>query len=839
MKTKALTLFLLALLAMTVLAPQKVAFADEQPLVIVFDVSGSMAEQDSSGTVKLETAKRAMADLVQGRKGLPVGLWTYPGGASEDGCMPGGWVENLSPQEHPDVTDVTAQIQLLTANGDTPTGPALKNVADSLKDQGYDKATIVLVSDGKANCGPPPCEVAQEVVNSGFDLTVAAVAFDIEEGGQGELQCIANVTGGTYADAKEAGELAKELEALQPAKLKLTVAAPEIVQAGELIHFRVSIHNPGSESVSDASLLLSMSDSTLVPFVPAPHKRLEAIPPGKTVTKLWTVGTRSGLTGSVDWAVLAGSRRLGAVSEKGTVKLTNDPLKRSDGGAVLAERTGSPVVLGDSYSSGEGAGDYLPEEEGMVCHRSKNAYGKALDDDTTILACSGATRYEMTGFIRHEKQPNQIGLLAGEGVPDMVLLTIGGNDIGFADIVLQCFLADCANNGAEFKEYSRRIQSLPGYAKTYQEISKMINSPEMVSARGGVYAPIIVSPYPNPLWDKSRGKCNGAQWWEGELAELEQLVSWEKLSSMDWVDSSKIGFSRDEIAASELILGALNAKIERSVKEAADAGYPVFYADSVRDFAVGHSICEADSYFVRLTVTDAGWRGLSDFMTKAKQEMFHPNKEGHRAWANRLITWSQRVPVNPDVELPKEEPESLTDRLIRMVQQPVIVNSVILDPILFPPKESGELVVSETVVPVTTTGEVTVRLTGLMPGTNVRITVESESQLLASPQVDEDGTIEATVTLPELSAGQHHLVLEGYDETYALVGLRVPLRVDSGVPIWVLVLTVVGVLGLLGTGVMMMKRRKLRATGSSLMPMSESSEPTAGDDDPDLSEEGK
>ncbi|MDO5082929.1 MAG: GDSL-type esterase/lipase family protein [Arachnia propionica] len=833
MKTKALTLFLLALLAMTVLAPQKVAFADEQPLVIVFDVSGSMAEQDSSGTVKLETAKRAMADLVQGRKGLPVGLWTYPGGASEDGCMPGGWVENLSPQEHPDVTDVTAQIQLLTANGDTPTGPALKNVADSLKDQGYDKATIVLVSDGKANCGPPPCEVAQEVVNSGFDLTVAAVAFDIEEGGQGELQCIANVTGGTYADAKEAGELAKELEALQPAKLKLTVAAPEIVQAGELIHFRVSIHNLGSESVSDASLLLSMSDSTLVPFVPAPHKRLEAIPPGKTVTKLWTVGTRSGLTGSVDWTVLAGSRRLGAVSEKGTVKLTNDPLKRSDGGAVLAERTGSPVVLGDSYSSGEGAGDYLPEEEGMVCHRSKHAYGRELDSDTEILACSGAKSADMMGLVQLDKQPDQMDLLSQVEVPDMVFMTIGGNDIGFEDIVVQCFLSDCSAGSNEFRNYYGRIQRRPSYANTYAEISRAINTPQMLEARDGAYAPVIVSPYPNPLWDKSRGHCNGN-------LSVEVLDKIRKLF-VDWsaLDTTAIGFTPEEIVASEVILNKLNQKVEDSVQEAAGRGYPVFYADAVRDFAVGHSICESDSYFVRLRVGEAAWRVPSDFITKAKQEMFHPNKEGHRAWANRLITWSQRVPVTPDAEFPEVKPESIVDRLIRMVQRPVLVNSVALEPTLLPPDDSGGLAVSEAVVPVTTTGEVTVRLTGLMPGTNVRITVESESQLLASPQVDEDGTIEATVTLPELSAGQHHLVLEGYDEKFTLVGLRIPLRVDSGVPIWVLVLTVVCVLCLLGTGVLMVKRRKLYAAVSAGVSMDESSEPTAGDDDPDLGEEGK
>lgn len=804
-KFRVAVLLIIAGLIGLLVPPVETAQAIESPLVIVFDVSGSMTEQDSSGTVKLETAKRAMADLVQGRKGLPVGLWTYPGGApTEDGCHPGGWVRNLSPRERPDVTDVTAQIQLLQAHGNTPTGPALKNVSESLREQGFNEATIVLVSDGKANCGQPPCEVAQEVVNSGFDLTVAAVAFDIQEkDDRGELQCIANVTGGTYADANEAAELSKELEALHAANLELTVGAPSTVQAGELIHFQVSIHNPGSEPVSDASLLLSMGDSAMVPFVPAPHKRLEAIPPQRTITKLWTVGTRSGATGAVDWTVLVGSRSLGAVSEKGVVKLTNEPLKRSDGGAVLAEREGVPVVLGDSYSSGEGAGDYLGEQGKMTCHRSKHAYGMALDSDTRLLACSGARSPDMMGLIQGDNQPDQMDLLAQVEVPEMVLLTIGGNDIGFEGIVVQCFLADCAKESGEFLEYMARIQRRPSYAATYMEISRAINGPKMLSARGGVYAPIIVSPYPNPLWDRSRGTCNGAPWWGKGIAELEQLAS------LKWMDASKVGFSAKEIEASEEILNALNAKVEQSVKEAADAGYPVFYADSVRDFAVGHSICEDDSYFVRLTVEEAGWRGASDIITKAKQEMFHPNKEGHRAWANRLITWSQRVPMKPSAGFPEEEPESIADRLIRMVQRPVFVNSVTLTPTLLPPEESGELAVNEMVVPVTTTGEVTVRLTGLMPGTNIRVTVESESQLLATPEVGEDGTVEATVTLPELSSGQHHLVLEGYDETFALVGLRTPLRVDSGIPIWLALVAGVGVLSLLGFALLVLKRRRL------------------------------
>jgi len=59
MESKILSaLTLLALLATFVHATPDV-FAEDAPLAIVFDVSGSMNENDSSGTVKLATAKAA------------------------------------------------------------------------------------------------------------------------------------------------------------------------------------------------------------------------------------------------------------------------------------------------------------------------------------------------------------------------------------------------------------------------------------------------------------------------------------------------------------------------------------------------------------------------------------------------------------------------------------------------------------------------------------------------------------------------------------------------------------------------------------------------------------
>ena len=69
------------------------AVADElPPLVTVFDVSGSMNDQDSKGIVKLSTAKKSITDLLRAQPvNTPLGVWTYPGGSTVDGCSAGSW----------------------------------------------------------------------------------------------------------------------------------------------------------------------------------------------------------------------------------------------------------------------------------------------------------------------------------------------------------------------------------------------------------------------------------------------------------------------------------------------------------------------------------------------------------------------------------------------------------------------------------------------------------------------------------------------------------------------------------------------------------------------------
>jgi lysophospholipase L1-like esterase len=89
------------------------------------------------------------------------------------------------------------------------------------------------------------------------------------------------------------------------------------------------------------------------------------------------------------------------------------------------------VALGDSYSSGVGAGSYLPDSGS--CLRSTNAYPQLWTNahgpsSFVFAACSGANTTDVSA--------GQLGALSG--VTSLVSISVGGNDVGFSDVMLTC-----------------------------------------------------------------------------------------------------------------------------------------------------------------------------------------------------------------------------------------------------------------------------------------------------------------------------------------------------------------------------------------------------------------
>jgi len=102
------------------------------------------------------------------------------------------------------------------------------------------------------------------------------------------------------------------------------------------------------------------------------------------------------------------------------------------------------VSLGDSFSSGEGAGSYDPgtsAEHGNGCDRSPNAWPRLLGVPmANHFACSGA---ETKDFYESRKDPvsqlENLRRVAAREPISKVYVTIGGNDLGFKEILTACF----------------------------------------------------------------------------------------------------------------------------------------------------------------------------------------------------------------------------------------------------------------------------------------------------------------------------------------------------------------------------------------------------------------
>lgn len=147
------------------------------------------------------------------------------------------------------------------------------------------------------------------------------------------------------------------------------------------------------------------------------------------------------------------------------------------------------VALGDSYSSGVGSRVFY--EEPGECERSPYAYGPKIAANRgytlNFEACSGAKTTDV-----NEKQ---LGNLSS--TTSLVTITIGGNDAGFSEVIINCALyyftcGSAINEADEFIE-----KKLPALLETtYKDISSRATT-----------ALVVVLGYPK-LFTKEGTTCN-------------------------------------------------------------------------------------------------------------------------------------------------------------------------------------------------------------------------------------------------------------------------------------------------------------------------------------------
>jgi lysophospholipase L1-like esterase len=216
------------------------------------------------------------------------------------------------------------------------------------------------------------------------------------------------------------------------------------------------------------------------------------------------------------------------------------------------------VALGDSFSSGVGTGSYTLSSS---CRRGVYAYPWLVGQQRpntalTFVACSGATTSSLMA--------NQIGSVTADTA--IVTVTIGGNDIGFADLIVQCTLANCSA-ALDSTRASLATVLGPRLDTVYSSIRSR-----------ALGATVVVLGYPRIF---STASCFGT-----------------------------LGISATERAKANLLAEAIDTL---SSERASLAG--VTYTSSLVKFS-GHAVCSSSAWV----------NGLNLFNTV---ESYHPNRNGN------------------------------------------------------------------------------------------------------------------------------------------------------------------------------------------------------------------
>lgn len=296
-------------------------------------------------------------------------------------------------------------------------------------------------------------------------------------------------------------------------------------------------------------------------------------------------------------------------------------------------RNGQPapdnyVAMGDSFQSGEGAGDY---EDGTdvggvnQCHRSANAYPRrlvargAVSYSLAFVACSGAELPDLTDTAFSTTGPPWNEGAQFDRLDEstaLATLGIGGNDLGFAKVLQDCIVKHLVGSGCEGAyddDILDRLLQLQSHAPP-----ENLNSFQKVydDARSRAWrAKLLVMGYPRFFPD------NGGRDWSTGIDGLGGTLFGDgrcqsiRVSDQLWINH-KIGQVNNAIASSARSMGAEYVNIY--------------------DVPESHELC-----------------GVSDdkFMNGIKPtntvESFHPNAFGHGLIADKI---AGQLPTEPAVD---------------------------------------------------------------------------------------------------------------------------------------------------------------------------------------------
>jgi hypothetical protein len=421
--------------------------------------------------------------------------------------------------------------------------------------------------------------------------------------------------------------------------------------------------------------------------------------------------------------------------------------------------------LGDSYTSGEGAFDYLSgtDTSDDMCHLSVNSYPLRLAHDLFgtggghSVACSGAiindvgsTSSSYRGQVKNgasltelqEEHADSLNSIMASYLPGYVAqqrfvkqyqpaittASIGGNDIGFGDILQKCVephisLHDSANTC--YSSYEDRLEvtrlvdrTVPRWTALYRQLEA-----EAPGTR------LFAIGYPQIAVDN--GNC-----------------------------ALNVHLNKAELEFSEELIDYLNG----DVRQAAEAS-GVTYVD-ISQALVGHRLCEAASYDVAvngLTAgTDAGALGLKLF----GKGSYHPNALGQALVEQAILKQTHNLTAVVSASSVGADSQIL----VNVPKTGRVVNAVVPDDNL-----TAYLTGPDRAISMQADGA----RDGLKPNTVYVIRVDGSSgPLIATSTSTTEGNVAIDVKLPgDLAAGEHTIDITGEDQTGEPVDVTQPIYI--------------------------------------------------------------
>ncbi|HEX4773895.1 MAG TPA: GDSL-type esterase/lipase family protein [Candidatus Saccharimonadales bacterium] len=404
--------------------------------------------------------------------------------------------------------------------------------------------------------------------------------------------------------------------------------------------------------------------------------------------------------------------------------------------------------LGDSYTSGEGAFDYLSGTDTVenVCHLSAHSYPLLLTRDLFnsqaghSVACSGAvindigsTSDNYRGQVKdvpsfQQLEQSNVALLNSvqtnfvpgyiaqqhfvrQYQPGVTTVSVGGNDIGFGDIVQTCVEPhlslhpagnSCFNSYEDHQELERLIdRTVPRWAALYKQLK--------AEAPGTQF---YVIGYPQIAVDN--GNC-----------------------------ALNVHLNHDELVFTSEIIDYLNGGIAQA---ATKAGVPYIDISQALD---GHRLCETSSYNVAVNGLTAGGDGGAFGINVLGRESYHPNALGHELIEQAILRQTHNLQIKDPGSAGPPDPAKLnqappTGRAINTrLPEPKLTSGV---------TKAGK----------TTAIKISGSKNGLKPKTAYKVRLDGPAgTVIGTVNSDDSGDVDGTVTVPPGTSGGHTVDVTG------------------------------------------------------------------------------